>query len=36
MTEEVDRLIYGTYMRDEDIHRRPLTRLIQDVMESEL
>lgn len=35
-TEEVDRLIYGTYMRHEDIHKRPLTRLIQDVMESEL
>lgn len=34
--EEVDRLIYGTYMRHEDIHKRPLTRLIQDVMESEL
>lgn len=32
-SEEVYRFLYGTYPDSDDIHKRPLTRLIQDIMD---
>ena len=31
--EEVRRFIYGTYPDSDDMHKRPLTRLIQNLMD---
>lgn len=32
--DEIDRFILGTYFEDEDIHKRPLTKLMQDVFKT--